>query len=269
MKFSIVTISYNQASFLERAILSVIEQDYPNLEYIVVDPGSDDGSRAIIERYRDRIDKIIFEPDEGPADGLNKGFGCATGDIYGYINSDDALLPGALAKVAEAARQSPDAGIIAGHLYMVGQGDQLIRRVRASQIQPKEFVYGGAQVAQQSTFIRASAFWNVGGFNVHNNCGWDAELLLDLVVAGEKVEIVDDYLAIFKIHATSISGSARLLADHRENCKRYFVRVMGRAPTRLDNLRRVFYKIKKWQRDPRGFFYKLQDRFFLPHKFKI
>ena len=75
LKFSIVTISFNQARFLEQAILSVISQDYLNIQYIVVDPGSTDGSRDIIEKYHNHIDKIIFEPDNGPADGLNKGFG--------------------------------------------------------------------------------------------------------------------------------------------------------------------------------------------------
>ena len=92
MKFSIVTISYNQAQFLEQAIRSVIEQDYPDVEYIVVDPGSTDGSREIIERYRDRIDRIIFEPDKGPADGLNKGFAQATGDVFGFSKDISCCL---------------------------------------------------------------------------------------------------------------------------------------------------------------------------------
>ncbi len=78
MKVSVVTISYNQAEFLEQCIRSVIEQDYDDIEYIVVDPGSTDGSRDIIEKYHDYIDHIIFEPDCGPADGLNKGFAHAT-----------------------------------------------------------------------------------------------------------------------------------------------------------------------------------------------
>jgi glycosyltransferase involved in cell wall biosynthesis len=91
-KVSIVTISYNQCAFLERAIQSVLAQNYPEVEYIVVDPGSTDGSRDIIERYRSRISKLILEPDKGPVDGLNKGFSVATGEIYGYLN---ALVPSA------------------------------------------------------------------------------------------------------------------------------------------------------------------------------
>ena len=96
MKVSVVTVSFNQARFLERAIRSVLGQDYDDIEYIVVDPGSTDGSRAIVERWRDRIDRIILEPDRGPPDGLNKGFAAATGEIFAYLNADDALLPGAV-----------------------------------------------------------------------------------------------------------------------------------------------------------------------------
>src|SRR5450432_4773126 len=101
-KVSIVTISYNQAQYLEEAIVSVLEQDYPSIEYIVVDPGSTDGSRQIIERYRSRIGKVILDPDKGPADGLNHGFDAATGSVFAYLNADDVLLPGAVSSAVKA-----------------------------------------------------------------------------------------------------------------------------------------------------------------------
>lgn len=90
MKISVVTVSYNQAQFLERAIRSIVEQNQEDLEYIVIDPGSTDESRDIIERYRSNIAKIVYEPDSGPAEGLNKGFFHATGEVPGLINADDA-----------------------------------------------------------------------------------------------------------------------------------------------------------------------------------
>ena len=95
MKISIVTISFNQKQYLQQCIESILSQTDCDLEYIVVDPGSTDGSRELIESYGASIIKV-FEPDNGPADGLIKGFGRATGDIYGFINSDDYLLAGAL-----------------------------------------------------------------------------------------------------------------------------------------------------------------------------
>src|SRR5437773_10138654 len=99
MKFSIVTISYNQARFLEQAICSVLDQDYEDVEYIVADPGSTAGSREIIDRYRSRIAAVVFEPDAGPGDALNKGFAQASGEIYGSLNADDQDLPATLTKV--------------------------------------------------------------------------------------------------------------------------------------------------------------------------
>src|SRR4029077_1447448 len=114
-RVSIVTISFNQGKFLERAIRSVLEQDYEDIEYIVVDPGSTDRSREIIERYRSRISRVILDPDKGPADGLNKGFAVASGDIYGYINADDAYLPGAITKAIASFQARPQADVIYAH----------------------------------------------------------------------------------------------------------------------------------------------------------
>jgi glycosyltransferase involved in cell wall biosynthesis len=142
MKFSIVTISFNQARFLEQSIRSILDQDYPHVEYIVVDPGSTDGSRQIIERYRDRIAKIIFEPDNGPADGLNKGFAKATGDIYGFLNSDDYFLPGALTTVASVFTASPDIDVLSGHALVVDARGCEINRFFSRRFSLTRFIYG-------------------------------------------------------------------------------------------------------------------------------
>ena len=99
-KISVVTVSYNQADFLEDCLRSVLEQDYPNLEYIVVDAVSTDGSQDILRRYESRLSKLLIEPDRGQSDGLNKGLNLATGDILTWINSDDMLAPGALRRAA-------------------------------------------------------------------------------------------------------------------------------------------------------------------------
>ena len=96
-KISVVTVSFNQAQYLEASIRSVLDQNYPNLEYIIVDGGSTDGSVEIIERYRYRCDTVIIEPDRGQSDALNKGFACATGEIMNWLCSDDLLEPGSLA----------------------------------------------------------------------------------------------------------------------------------------------------------------------------
>src|SRR4051794_29425295 len=99
-KISVITPSFNQAPFLEETILSIINQDYPNLEYIVIDGGSTDKSVDIIRKYEEKITFWVSEKDNGQSEAINKGFEKATGDIVCWINSDDILLPHALIKVA-------------------------------------------------------------------------------------------------------------------------------------------------------------------------
>jgi len=101
-KISVVMVSFNQASFLEEGLCSILDQKYPNLEFIVIDGNSSDGSIEILERYRSRLSTLVIESDKGQADGLNKGLARATGDIMTWVNSDDLLEPGALFRVAQA-----------------------------------------------------------------------------------------------------------------------------------------------------------------------
>lgn len=259
MKISIVTISFNQAQFLEQAIRSVIEQDYPDIEYIVVDPGSTDGSREIIHKYSGRIDKIILEPDLGPADGLNKGFAAATGDIFGFINADDGLLPGAIQQIRQAFISNPNADIISGHMYMVNENNQIIKRVRATPFSAKRFVYGGVQVVQQSTFFKADAFRKTNGFNILNRTSWDAELLLEMVLAGCPHTVIEKYLAFFRLHQNSITGSQTRKLESAENHRRYFQTVMGREAKKTDQILRHGYLLYKWLTDPKGLLIRVFD----------
>ena len=105
-RVSIVTPSFNQARFLEQTIESVLDQDYPHIEYLVVDGGSTDGSVEIIERYAKHLAWWVSEPDHGQADAIVKGFRRTTGDILAYLNSDDRYLPGAVSKAVAAFANS-------------------------------------------------------------------------------------------------------------------------------------------------------------------
>ena len=119
-KISVVTVSFNQAQYLEASVRSVLDQDYPNLEYIIVDGGSTDGSVEIIERYRDRCDAVIVEPDRGQSDALNKGFARATGEMMNWLCSDDLLEPGSLAQIGHTYQET-GADIIAGGCARIGE----------------------------------------------------------------------------------------------------------------------------------------------------
>jgi glycosyltransferase involved in cell wall biosynthesis len=251
MKISIVTISYNQAKFLEQAIRSVIEQDYPNIEYIVVDPGSTDGSREIIERYRDRIDKIIFEPDRGPADGLNKGFSNATGDIFGFINSDDYLLPGALTKAAFAFASASDKDVLSGHSVIVNAHGDEINRFYSRRFSLTRFVYGASVLAQQSTFFRRNVFQKVGGFNGENRINWDGELWVDLAICGAIFGRIPKFLSAFRIHDEGITGrGGHRSPEFQCSRSRMFLKVKGRPRRRSDELLRVMYKAVEYGLHP-------------------
>lgn len=210
MKISIVTISYNQGQFLEKTILSVIRQNYQDLEYIVVDPGSTDGSREIIEKYRDHIAHIIFEPDEGPADGLNKGFQQATGEIWGYINADDMLGTQACKKVNDFFMVHPNIDVVSGHGYVVDENDKVLHKIFSHQFDLKSYAMHCCVLVQQSTFFRPQLFNQVGGFNKTNPVCWDGELMVDYALYGAKFAIVHDYWSYFRVYPDSITTSSYL-----------------------------------------------------------
>lgn len=211
MKISIVTISYNQAAFLEQCIRSVIEQDYHDVEYIVVDPGSTDGSRNIIEKYRDKITKVIFEPDKGPADGLNKGFSYATGKIYGYINADDYFEPSALEYVGNYFHENPCIDVLCGAIKIVNkEGRARIRGRTSDYFNLKNYVAGMCMICQQATFFRKNGFIRSPGFNTENRTCWDAEIVVDMALSGCSFGNVNKVLGNFRIYEDSISGSGKL-----------------------------------------------------------
>lgn len=238
MKISIVTVSYNQAQFLERAMCSIIEQDHNGLEYIVVDPGSTDGSRDIIGRYRNKIAKIVFEPDRGPADGLNKGFAGARGEVFGFLNSDDVLEPGTLSQVVQYFEAHPKVDVISGHSWIIDAEGNIQRRFLSDRYSLRMASYGASILSQASTFFRADVFRRAGGFNIDNRVSWDAELYVDMALAGARFALVPQYWSRFRIHGNSLTGSGKLRSMHRTAQERRFRRITGREPRSFDPLLR-------------------------------
>jgi glycosyltransferase involved in cell wall biosynthesis len=249
-RLSIVTISFNQARFLRQAMDSVLGQDHRDVEYVVVDPGSTDGSRDIIAGYGSRVHKMVLEPDEGAADGLNKGFALATGEIFGFLNSDDEFLPGALRTVDAAFRRRPSADMISGCGFIVDEAGERTRRLVPTPLTVTEYLYGAATVFQQGTFFRRECFGKVGGFNVANRTSWDGELFLDMVNAGCRHEVIRDDLALFRIYPGSISGSGRAMDAYRADSARVFEKTLGRPPRRTDRMLGAALRASKLLRHP-------------------
>lgn len=261
MKFSIVTLSFNQAAFLERALESVLSQDYGDVEYIVIDPGSTDGSREILARYASRLAAVVLEPDAGPGDGLNKGFARATGDVLGYLNADDAYLPGAFREAAAAFAGSARPDVVCGHGLIVNGTGKVVRRLRSAPFGLKRFAYGASVQMQQSTFFRADAFARTPGFNNDNRTCWDAEILMELGRAGAKFKIVDSYWSLFRIYEGSITGSGRYNTHYAEDLARMFQTVMGRPQGPSDAWVGRALRLLRWTADPAGLAVRLRDRF--------
>lgn len=244
MKFSIVTISFNQSIYLQECINSVLSQKFHSLEYIIVDPGSGDGSRNIIKSYGDNLLKI-FEPDTGPPDGLNKGFNVATGDIYCYLNSDDLLLPGSLQKVADYFSSNPDVDIIYGNGKIIDDVSNFKRNVYSDKFNIHAAAYGASLIVQPSTFYRSKIFKSGVMFNVRNKSNWDGELFIDAALAGAKLLKVNEFFSCYRIHSDSITGSGRLLEEHSHYTKRMFVKIYKKQFTAMNNFFYYFYKIRK------------------------
>ena len=257
MRVSIVTISFNQSEFLERAIRSVIEQKYDDIEYIIVDPGSQDGSRNIIDGYRSRIARTLYEPDKGPADGLNKGFAMATGEIYGFLNSDDVLYPGAIERVVCYFKNHPEADVVSGHAVIIDEYDKPIRKVYSDKFSLIKYAYGSSVLAQQSTFFRANVFKQTNGFNILNRAAWDGELFVDMCANGAQFDLVDEFWSGFRLHTGSITSSKKLDNAIKQYRKEAFKEIIGRDEKSRDIFLKVAFRLIKHVRNPKGLYERL------------
>lgn len=201
---SIVTPSFNQAAFLERTMRSVLTQDYPRIEYIVVDGGSTDGSRAIIERFVDQLTHWISEPDLGQGDAINKGFAMAAGEIYAWLNSDDTYNPGAVREAVEFLESHPEVGMVYGAAYYIDREGRRIGRYPAKQTDYQGLRRGVNTVTQQSMFFRAELWRQVGGLDTSLYYALDYDLWVRLAKAAPIV-FQERYWANFRLHDQSKS----------------------------------------------------------------
>lgn len=159
---TIVTPSYNQAPFLEATIRSVLEQDYPRIEYVVIDGGSTDGSVETIKKYADRLAYWVSEKDRGQTEAINKGFARATGDILAWINSDDTYEPGAIREAVDWMQAHPDAGLVYGDANFIDDDGNVIGRFPAAQTDYRRLRGGYVHIPQQAAFFRRDLWQKVG-----------------------------------------------------------------------------------------------------------
>ena len=203
-KISIITPSYNQGQFIEPTIRSVLMQEYPNIEYIVMDGGSTDSTVSILERYDDQIDYCESTPDRGQTHAINKGFERATGSIVGWLNSDDFLLPGALQIVVDQFRKNQGADIVSGGGIVYRSEENTYRSERpciigiAPTLPMMLAVHGN--VIQHSTFWRSQILNSVGMLDESYDYAMDHDFFTRCCAEGKTFSLVNKCLAAFRKH---------------------------------------------------------------------
>jgi glycosyltransferase involved in cell wall biosynthesis len=206
-KVSIVTPSFNQAPFLEQTLRSVLEQDYPNLEYIVIDGGSSDGSLEIIHKYADRLAYWQSQPDQGQTDAINQGFTRASGEILAWLNSDDLLLPGAVNAAARALQAHPEAAMVYGDALLINAEGKTIGKFPAAQTDYRKLRRGYVHIPQQASFFRADLWQQVAPLDVSFYFAMDYDLWVRLAALAPLV-YVPELWAAFRLHGEAKSIAA-------------------------------------------------------------
>ncbi len=209
-KISIITPSYNQGQFIEQTIKSVIEQDYPNLEYIVMDGGSTDNTLTILKKYSNKL-KWFSAKDKGQADAINKGMEMATGDILAYINSDDYYLPGAFKKVVSFFKQNPEFKWVVGDYLIVDERNKQIQQPIIAykrfwrSLFPTRSLYVLNYIPQPSTFWRKQIRSEIGKFNLNLHYVMDYDFWLR-IISKYPLGRISGPLSAFRIHRQSKGG---------------------------------------------------------------
>jgi glycosyltransferase involved in cell wall biosynthesis len=235
-RITVVTPSFNQATYLERTICSVLDQGYSNLEYIIVDGGSTDGSVDIIRRYADRLAWWVSEPDRGQADALNKGLRRATGEWVAWQNSDDIYYPGAFHDLAAAVAKHPQAGLIVGDMMLIDEHDRPLRDVRYVKPSYRALLAEGMLLANQATFWRRELQEKTGLLDERYHCSFDYEWFLRLTQRAQGVH-VDRIWGALRLHDETKTG---LLAQTFQEENRQIL-----AGREVPSWQRKLYKLRR------------------------
>ncbi len=246
-KVSIITPSYNQGRFLEATIQSVLAQDYPNIEYIIVDGASKDNSVEIIRKYQDRLAWWVSEKDRGHADALNKGFARATGEILAWLNSDDTYFPGAVAEAVAYLKAHPDVGMVYADANWIDEEGRFIDKFAAKQTDYRAMLRGSVHIPQATTFFRADLWRQLGPLDLNLFFAFDYDFWVK-VAKVSRVAYTPRLWANFRMHdlGKSVKNDDRCYPD----MIKVYEREMGKGISWLHLRalgRRLFYAWLPWR----------------------
>lgn len=216
-KISIITVSYNSVVHIDEAIQSVINQPYENVEYIIIDGGSTDGTLTVIDKYKDKIDYFVSEPDNGISDAFNKGIKAATGDIIGICNSDDVLAKDILSHIAESYDENVDIYRTNEIIKDFNSGEEFLM------IPTLEFpkVPYTSVVCHMGCFITRKAYEKYGNYDVDCRYVMDWELMRRFTYMGAKYKYIPVVCGFFRKGGTSQDNEKKMRDERRRVVRKY------------------------------------------------
>jgi glycosyltransferase involved in cell wall biosynthesis len=245
---SIITASFNQARYLEATINSVLGQDYPRIEYIIVDGGSTDGSVDIIKKYAERLAWWVSEKDKGQTDAINKGFNRATGDILAWLNSDDTYNPGAIAQAVKYLVENPEVGLVYADCNFIDEEDRVIGKFNAVQTDYRRLREGYVHIPQQTMFFRAKFWKELGPLDPSFYFAMDYDLWTRIAAHAPFKYLAGKIWANFRLHTSGKTVAAddrcwpEMIRVHYRDGGSFFSVIMAKY-----YLRKIIGPLWKWR----------------------
>ena len=215
LKISVITVCYNMAEYIEQTIESVLSQNYDNLEYIIIDGGSNDGTKEIIDKYKDRLAYFISEPDNGMYDAISKGFKKATGDVLAWLNADDVYFPWTLSTVNKVFSEYPETQWLGGRYAFLNEDGLLSNVFPNSSVRTRHDIANGwcrdkilGPLQQESMFWRQSLYEKSGGLDISYRYAGDFELWMRFGEISD-LDKIDIPLAAFRKRKASLSNAGK------------------------------------------------------------
>lgn len=245
---SIVTPSFNQAAYLEETIQSVLAQDYPRIEYIVIDGGSTDGSVGVIQKYQSSLTFWVSEQDKGQTDAINKGFNRAKGDILAWINSDDTYNPKAVGEAVLYLMENPDVAMVYADCDFIDEQGRVIGKFASRQTDYKKLRQGYVHIPQQTMFFRAKYWKEVGPLDPSFYFAMDYDLWVRIAARAPIKYLPGRTWAKFRIHTSSKTnvnderGWKEMLRVHYRDGGSFFAPIVAKY-----YLRKIIGPLWKWR----------------------